>query len=488
MIFELNYKPPGAVALQFHNSRAFVRVIRGPLGSGKTFAVCAEIFDLMCCQTPDQNNIRRSRWAAVRNTYPDLKGTTIKDWMTVTGEEVGKLKQDVPPTHYLDFMLEDGSRVLAEMVFIAFDIPKHVRKARGLQLTGVWFNEMKELDKAVVDMMIGRTGRYPSESEVPGYRHGAVGDTNAPDDSHWLYQYAEEKPEGVDLSEWEFFHQPGGVIEVDGKWLVNPAAENRENLKPDYYLKQLSGKKDDWIRVNLANEYGLVMDGKPVHPEYVDSVHCAGEVIPFDPNFPLFLGLDFGRTPAAALFQQVGMGRFVVIDEFVTDDFSAAQFAPELKAYINANYPTGTLGRSRGWGDPSGDNRGQATDDTPIRIMNAHGFNIEPFFTNNPLVRRSAVSNPLRRNCMDGRPSLIVSPKAKIIRKGLRGGFCYRRVNVAGERYTEIPDKNEFSHVIEGLEYGLGGCGEGKLAINDVPKPKQKARPVVVRRKTGVVI
>ena len=67
---------------------------------------------------------------------------------------------------------------------------------------------------------------------------------------------------------------------------------------------------------------------------------------------------------------------------------------------------------------------------------------------------------------MDGRPGLLVSPKAKMTRKGLAGGFCYRRMKVAGdERYTDVPDKNHYSHPVEALEYALMGAGEGRGAI-----------------------
>jgi len=52
-----------------------------------------------------------------------------------------------------------------------------------------------------------------------------------------------------------------------------------------------------------------------------------------------------------------------------------------------------------------------------------------------------------------------------MIRKGLQGGFCYRRIQVSGDKYTDEPDKNEYSHPVEALEYALQGEGEGRQAI-----------------------
>ena len=67
--------------------------------------------------------------------------------------------------------------------------------------------------------------------------------------------------------------------------------------------------------------------------------------------------------------------------------------------------------------------------------------------------------------CMDGKPRFMVLPKASMIRKGLQGGFCYRRVQKSGEHYTDEPDKNEYSHPVEALEYALQGEGEGRQAL-----------------------
>jgi len=285
-----------------------------------------------------------------------------------------------------------------------------------------------------------------------------LGDTNAPDEDHWLYRLAEEvKPDG-----WAFFHQPGGVVKVDEKWHVNPLAENVKNLPDNYYHRGMQGKSDDWIKVNLANEYGFVSDGKPVHPRYVDSVHCSDLDFTPDRKKKIVLGFDFGRTPACIMLQQSSFNRWIAFDEFLADDMSAITFAPELKLYLDATYPDYTF---QGWGDPSGDGRGQGTDDTPFKIVRAAGIPCFPTQSNKPAVRRAALEKPMIEMCMDGKPRFIVLPKCKMVRKGLQGGFCYRRVQTTGERYTEEPDKNEYSHPVEALEYGLQGEGEGREAL-----------------------
>jgi len=473
-------KPQGAVLQEYFDSTASVQIIIGPLGSGKTIQTCIKIPEIMRKQKPNNQGVRLSRFIAARNTYSELFTTTIRDWLECNaylgdveingnGFNQGGKK---PPSHVLKFRLEDGTTVESEIIFLAFDRPDHVKKARGIQATGIWLNETKELAKPVVDMLDLRHGRYPSKKEgVTPTWHGMLGDTNAPDEDHWLYRLAEEeKPK-----DWAIFKQPGGVIKIGDKWLNNPSAENTANLPKNYYLRGAQGKAEDWINVNLANEYGFVSTGKPVHPRYVDSVHCQDIEFKPDINTEIILGFDFGRTPACAFIQRTSLGGWVCFDEFLAQNMSALTFAPELKRYMATTYPNY---RFKGWGDPSGGNKGQGTDDTPVGILNAQGIHCRKTATNDPLVRRAAVESPLTEVGMDGKPRLIILPKCKMIRKGLAGGFTYKRIQIAGaERYHDEPDKNEYSHPVEALEYGLQGEGEGR----DILKPKnQFTKPIVM--------
>jgi hypothetical protein len=463
---EYHLKPQGRVLQEFADCRERNSFIMGPLGSGKTVQTILKLFELMCEQAVVKDerhpsyNVRPSRIIAARNTYSELFSTTIKDWLEILGD-LGEFKQGnkEPPTHRLSFGLEDGTSVKCEVIFIAFDRPEHVKKARGIQTTWVWLNEAKEHSKAVVDMLDLRAGRYPSAKEgVRATHYGLVGDSNAPDEDHWYFKLAEEdRPEG-----WKFHRQPGGVFKDGEDWRVNPDAENLSNLPTAYYHRGMQGKTDDWIKVNLANEYGFVSSGKPVHPMYVDSVHC--QHLEFEPSkdIPIVLGFDFGRTPACAFLQRTSMGRWVCFDEFCLIDSGAIDFAPQLKRYIDGNYPDHKF---RGWGDPSGDNKNQANADTPFKIIRAAGIPCTPTMTNDPAMRRAALEITMKENCMDGKPRFTVLPRAKMIRKGLQGGFCYRRIQVSGDRYTDEPDKNEYSHPVEALEYALQGEGEGRQAL-----------------------
>ena len=347
---EYTYKPQGATLEAYILSQAQRTFIMGPLGSGKTNASCWKGFRLCLAQEPDAQGVRKVRGVCVRNTYPDLFGTTIKDWLEMF-EPLGRFKQGgkEPPTHYMDFRLPDGTRVKAEIIFLALDREEHVKKLRGLQATWAWINETKEIPKSIVDMLDLRVGRYPQDVRPTWY--GIFGDTNAPDTDHWYYRLAEEvRPDG-----WVFLRQPGGVTRISHEhpWVPNPVAENVQNLPLGYYEKGTQGKKDDWIKVNLANEYGFVTDGMPVYPDYVDGTHCrAFELVP---GVPLHIGLDFGLTPAAIIGQRMVNGQWRWRFEVVTTDTGVVRFAKILKRFIVENCQGFKIASITG--DPAGDQR-----------------------------------------------------------------------------------------------------------------------------------
>jgi len=49
MNFELNYKASPTLS-KFHNSDAFFRGVKGPIGSGKSVGMCFELFVVMKTQ------------------------------------------------------------------------------------------------------------------------------------------------------------------------------------------------------------------------------------------------------------------------------------------------------------------------------------------------------------------------------------------------------------------------------------------------------
>ncbi len=96
-------------------SSARRRVILGPFGSGKSVTCCVEIMRRAREQAPSPDRVRRTRWAVVRNTYPDLKNTTVKTWRDWWGDAFGVFSRVAPFVHHMKFPLDDGTHVDCEV-------------------------------------------------------------------------------------------------------------------------------------------------------------------------------------------------------------------------------------------------------------------------------------------------------------------------------------------------------------------------------------
>lgn len=452
------YRPSGAVSKAFMKSDAFVRGIMGPFGSGKSTACIYEILRRAAAQKQGSDGKRRSRWAIIRNTYPELRTTTIKSWHQHVPPQVGRWVDSGPPMHHI----QSGDLDL-EIIFLALDRPDDIAKLLSMELTGAWINECREVPRAVVDGLTGRVGRYPSVLLGGCSWSGIIMDTNPPDSDHWYYTLAEEvKPEG-----WEFFKQPSGMAED---------AENIANLPPNYYARQMAGKDEDWVKVYIHGEYGYVREGKPVYGSYRDSTHCAE----FDMLLgqPIYVGIDFGLTPAAAFAQRKPMGGWLIFDELVAQDMGAVRFSELLHEKLFGQYSLYPIGQITG--DPAGDSRAQTDERTPFQILRANGIDAKPATTNDPIARIESVRSSLER-MIDGYAGLQVHPRCKQIRQGFMGGYCYRRLQVSGEeKYRDVPDKNHYSHVHDALQYLFIGAGEGKLLIGKTPSNRKFRQDVAI--------
>lgn len=444
---------------KFHKSDAFVRSLFGPIGSGKSVACVAEMMRISCFvqQPTPGTNVRESRWVVVRNTYRELMDTTIQTFFDWVPEHTGVfLKQDLKFT--FKQALPDGTIVKAEFLFRALDKPDDIKKLLSLEVTGGWLNEAREIPKAIMDMLIGRLGRYPRKVDGLGgaTRYCLLMDTNPPDSDHWYYKlFEEQKPEG-----YEIFYQPSGL---------SPEAENIKNLPDGYYQKMQAGKDQEWINVYVHGQYGFVQDGKPVWPEYKDDFHHTDKEIIIPKSLTIHVGIDFGLTPAAIFGVRTPTDQIIAFDELVAEDMDARTFGRLLKQKINSEYSGYNF---RFTGDPAGDFRAQSDSSTPFMMLAAEKIPAAPAWTNDPVIRIGAAAAPMKRLDSAGNPGFLVGPKCKVLRKALSGGYKYRRIKVAGdERYHDVPDKNRYSHPADGFQYLMLSLGEGTILISSNSSP-----------------
>tara|TARA_R110002167_G_scaffold344143_1_gene553380 strand:- start:560 stop:1480 length:921 start_codon:yes stop_codon:yes gene_type:complete len=265
---------------------------------------------------------------------------------------------------------------------------------------------------------------------------------------------------------WKFYTQPSAMLEVKDeegkidKYNPNPVAENKKHMMTSYYTNLIQGKTKSWIDVYVMNRLGHIQDGKPVYNMFRTDVHVAKEEIPVADGMPLYIGLDFGLTPAAIFGQKV-RGRWLILQEIVAFDMGIVRFAELLRQEIALRYANCDVNI---FGDPAGDFRAQTDESTPFQILRGAGLKARPTHSNDVALRLESVSGPLQR-MVDGNSGVLIDYRCKELIKGFEGGYHYRRMQVSGERYEDKPSKDRFSHIHDALQYLMLGSGEGRQVM-----------------------
>lgn len=512
-------KPVGPVAEAFGRSRAFIAGIMGPVGGGKTTECIAKGLRVGMAQKAvfdptrrlagqDGGFVKKCRGVVVRDTYPNLDRTVIKSWQQwfrdPSGKLIGSWSGEAPRRH--SFTVNIGRpgtkgfyQLDMEVIFTAIGEHAVEDVLRGLEVTWIWLNEWDLLPREILEVGVGRLGRYPSvvETGVPCVFSQMFGDFNAPEEDNHLYDLFVDRKVDTGLAEAlqaelgdqpliEFFRQPGAR---------EAGAENIANLPPGYYAKQLlaMARSPDKIARLIDNKWGAVRSGMPVYPEFSDQLHVAPEKLTPIPGVPLRIAMDAGLTPAALIAQHNSLGQTLVLAELATfleegDQLASVgptAFGEALADLLASRFPGFAVEFATVDPAAAQGTDGSGNEMTWLQIAaKVSKLRIRPApVPNNSLdVRLEAVRRPLRRLVEGGRPSLLISPECRVLRRGFNSGYVYRRTALAGSdsRYENKPVKNQYSHVHDALQYLMVASGEGRIVGDGgVFEKRANARVVV---------
>lgn len=469
---DINWRSPGPVSDRFMASRANVQVINGPIGAGKTTTAFMKAIRLACAQTPSKTRtinigdgerpVRKFKLAVVRDTFRQLHKTTIPSWHKrfppEAGEWVGAM--DAPCRHRLHFLLGDGTVVdfIAEFAAIGENAVEDFM--RGFEPTAFYLNELDLLSKDVLTFGKGRAGRYPDMSEGGPSWYGVIADCNAPEFESWLYRdIFQKRPDELAAEETELFIQPGGL---------DPGAENHENLPPRYYATQMHGQPDWYVQRMIHNRPGYSRAGKPIFPEFKDTLHVAASDLSPIPGLPLLIGIDPRTHPSAIFMQRLAGSQRRVIDEVQGEiNMGPRRFAKIVVEMLHDRFPFTKPESIKAIVDPSSQYGADRADDEKswLEIFEHEtGLKLTPAPTNKTDARREALRKTLTE-LIDGQPALLVSPRCKIFRTAMNTGYRFRKLSVGGaERFGDDPEKNSYADMAEAAEYAcLGDDGYAEV-------------------------
>lgn len=430
---------PSKTLVPFLQSEAFVALVSGPVGSGKSSAAMLKIAYHASRMRKGADGLRRSRAVIVRNTAQMLTDATIPTFMTWFPEGAAGTFARTDKRFFLRF-----DDVICEVLFRGLDDANDVRRLLSLECSFGVLDEFREIHPDIFNALQGRVGRYPSvanggcvtDDGTPN--HHIWGATNAPDADTFWEQYMTEPPKTA-----EIFMQPSALSE-EADWV--------HNLVAGYYNTLAEGKDEDWIDVYIHNKFGRSLSGLPVYDKtFVESFHVSKEVLKpvASSSYPITIGLDFGRTPSAVFMQRDPRGRVVVLSEISTSNMGLDTFiTTRLKPHISEHY----LGYEFVVApDPAGFMKQQASEMTLVDQLKDAGFKCAKPPTNDPDKRIAAVERLLNQQ-VEGKAMFLISPTCTNLIKGFRSGYRYK-VKKNGEM-EDKPDKNEHSHLADATQYG----------------------------------
>ena len=450
-------------------------------------------------QPPCEDGWVRVRYYVIRNTYDELVRTTKTTCATVFSEkDFGPFAGSRPITRTLRI-----GNMLIELIFVSIDEEADLRKLLSVDCSGVYLNEFRELPRKLVDELDTIIGRYPTKKMVPNVgcaRPMVIMDTNPPNETHWWSMLSGQVPIPPETPvevratlekppTWEIFIQPPAmlpVVDPEGKttgYVLNPKAENLKWLPSGYYENMIHSKTAAFIAVNVLNKPGSDQQGKAVWPQFRRDFHVAKEILRPVPGLPIMVGLDFGRTPAAIMGQRV-LNRWLILGELIGHNTGARAFARLLKSELATRFPGHSFAL---WGDPAGEHMAEADDISPFSMFKAEGLHVVRAPTNDPLVRTEAVRELLLQVIDGGKPRFLASPNCLSLIAAMEGGYHFRKIGRSGgdDRYSDIPEKNSYSHPADAAQYLVMGAGEGRAVLGR--SPDSNTRPTQARRPRGSI-
>jgi hypothetical protein len=401
-----------------------------------------------------RDGIRRSRCVWVRNTREQLRDTSIPDFLKwfPDGQAGTFAKTDYK------YLLKMGD-IECEVLFRGLDDTNDVRRLLSLQASFAVFDEFREINKDVFEAMQGRLGRYPDGMMVPHRPswgvddkgnpiQGCVTDDGKPNDHLWgmsnppdfdtfWEKILTDPPENTHVT-----IQPSGLSE-EADWI--------HLLKSNYYDNLMQGKTEEYIDVYIHAKFGKSLAGQPVYKSsFTREFHVAKDPLEpiMSPDYPIIIGLDFGRTPSAIFKQRDPRGRVMTLSEVTATNMGIETFIElKLMPHITNHYPGFDFVCAP---DPAGFMKQQMNELTLVDALKAAGFRCVKPPTNKPEYRIQAVERLLGRQ-VEGKAMYLIDPRCTTLIKGFVSGYRYRQKR--NGILEDAPEKNEYSHPHDANQY-----------------------------------
>ncbi|HKW96948.1 MAG TPA: hypothetical protein VJN43_04400 [Bryobacteraceae bacterium] len=306
---------------KFHLSQARFKGFSGPIGSGKSQALCQEAVKL--------SYLNAGRVGLLgAPTYPMLRDATLATLFEILN--VNYIPYEYSKGDNVLTMADTGSRVLCRSV-------DEFERLRGTNLAWFGLDELTYTPEAAWLVLEGRL-RDPKATQLCGF-------------AAWT-------PKGYDWVYRKFISEPRPGYEVT----LGKPFENRHLLAqiPDFYDLLKSSYDESFFQQEVLGKYLNVQSGV-VYYAFSREQHVRDLSVRL--GAPLLWALDFNVDPMCSVVAQIIDGTIYVLDEIVLRHASTLQACEEFNRRF-PNHPSGVVV----YGDSSG-NTVQTTGNSDYHIV-----------------------------------------------------------------------------------------------------------------------
>lgn len=393
---------------RFHASTARFKGFSGPIGSGKSRALCHEAIKL--------SYLNAGRYGLIgAPTYPMLRDAPQASLLEIL-DETG-IPYDLRKSENVLLMRDTGSKILFRSV-------EDFERLRGTNLA--WFG-VDELTYAPEEAWLRLEGRLrdPKATRLCGF---AVW---TPKGHDWVYRrFLDSTVHGYEST----IAQP-----MENHFILDRI--------PDFYERLRRSYDEKFYRQEVLGEYLNIQQGLVYHA-FERGAHI--KELDVDPLLPLMWALDFNVDPMSSVIVQVDGETVAVLDEIVLSRASTRDACEEFQN----RFPSHKKGLQV-HGDASGRQRQTAgTTDWDIikQFMRQSKYDrvSYDFPKHNPPVRDRVALVNAKLRCAAGDIGLFISPKCKELVKDFE--------EVAYKADSSIVDKDRDprrTHLSDALGYLL---------------------------------
>lgn len=462
----------------FMQSDAFVNLLMGPRGEGKTTSGYYRLLH-QAKQLP--GDVLPLRCVAIRDTLVNLRDSTIRtlheleaqgltvEWVHEQGHEAGAL-------------VGGG---LVEMRFLGLDRMAEVNKLQGQGAGVIWLEEpapAADISGGIPPEVFGVAATSLRQPGI-GNTAGVMITMNPPDEDHWTLSVAgrmkELEPKLATLL-------PGLATRPLVRVVRIPKGENAhytDQRRAENQLALEATGRGDLVSRLIEGQVGQIVLGEPVIPEYNDATHLAPEPLPILRHALLVRAWDFGLTPTCIWTQVTPSGFWHLLWAVQGVNMGVEQLIDQEIRPWESIFLRAFEGLIRDVGDPAGRQREQSNSE--LSAVATLEEKLSTTFENGPVywpARRDALRAILSR-MVRGVPVVRVDPEARLLRRALRGGWHYPK-DALGRITPTLAGAKKASglhdHVGHALCYGASVLFPVESHYRKASRPL--ARPPLARR------